>query len=60
MVNFGDAYEKRLSVRLTEKQSEKLQKLAFLFGCSESAYIRILLDSINLFEDNENENKKTF
>lgn len=61
MTNYGDKYEKTISVRLTEEQFIKLSQLAFLFDCSESQYIRTLLDSINLnmSEGDQNENVKT-
>lgn len=61
MVNYGDKFEKRISLRLSDKQFDKLQKLAFLCDVSESQYIRMLLDSINLFgEVSDNEDEKTY
>lgn len=61
MINYGDKFEKRISLRLSDKQYDKLQKLAFLCDVSESQYIRMLLDSISLFnEDAENENQKAY
>lgn len=48
MANLGDKYEKMISLRLSESQLEKLQACAFLFDCSESQYLRMLIDSINI------------
>ena len=58
---FGEKKDKTICVRLTEDQYYKLSQLAFLFDCSESEYIRILLDSIKLNLDGvgQNEDKET-
>lgn len=53
MANYGDKYEKTISLRLTEKQYEKLKECAFLYDCSESQYIRMIIDSIRIPERNK-------
>lgn len=55
MANYGDKYEKMISLRLSEKQYEKLQSCAFLFDCSESQYLRMLIDSIRIPTEEDKE-----
>lgn len=43
--NYGDPYEKRMTLRLSEKQMEFLQKMGSLLGVSPSEYLRMAINS---------------
>lgn len=46
VVNLGDRYNRRLNLRLSDKQFDFLIDSSKEFGCTPSEYIRKLLDNI--------------